>query len=422
MKLSKKCGMIRIGTRSTGSQWGLLLVFYLLLWQSPLEGVHSVFKYIDEAAGLIGVAVYTYRTLVTGKLRMKLGTAGVILCLIVFLISGVVGNMLFQYQPTRYVLIDLYTNIKFYLCIVTGYVLFRNCREETKQLIASHSRAMAVIFFVMLLLDQTLHVFYSPEIRYGLRVSALTHRHATYLAGSMVFLITVMTAFYNKKNWPYIGMSLIVLFFTLRSKAIAGAAVYVLLVYFILVYRKKLKLWHLVVMGIAVIWLAWDNYSYYYIELEGQSARSVLTQTSFEILKDYFPIGTGFGTYGSAVAGEHYSPVYVRYGFLQVYELGGNDSGWGFFSDTFWPIIIGQTGFIGVACYIMVVAMLFLRILRIRKYDMYAYIASLFVFAYIMISSTSEPAFNNSVTIPLAVMLGYSFSLSLPMDKINMRI
>jgi hypothetical protein len=308
------------------------------------------------------------------------------------------------------VLIDLYTNIKFYLCIVTGYVLFKKCREETKQLISAHSRFMAVVFFALLVMDQTLHIFYSPEYRYGIRVAALTHLHPTYLAGSMVFLVTVMTAFYNRKNWPYIAMSITVLFFTLRSKAIAGAAVYVLLVYFILIYRKKLKLWHLIVIGIAVVWLAWDNYSYYYIELEGQSARSVLTKTSFEIMKDYFPIGTGFGTYGSAVAGEAYSPVYVKYGFRQVYELGGNESGWGFFSDTFWPIIIGQTGFVGTICYLAVVVMLFVKILRVRKVSIYAYVAGLFVFAYIMLSSTSEPAFNNSVTIPLAVLLGCIFT------------
>ena len=386
-------------------------MFYLLLWQSALEGVHSVFKYLDEIAGLIGAVFYAYDALLTGRLRFKKNTAILTLLLIIFLCSGLAGNMLFQYQPTSYVLKDLYVNMKFFLCIASGYAIFRNCKKETQDLLAGNARFMAVIFFVMLFLDQTLHIFPSPEIRYGLRVTRLTHYHPTYLAGSMVFLVSVMTVFFKRESIPYIGMSLVVLFFTLRSKAIAGVAVYILLVYFILVYRKKLKLWHLMVIGVAVIWLAWDNYSYYYIELEGQSARSVLTQTSFEIMRDYFPIGTGFGTYGSAVAGEHYSPVYVKYGFLQVYELGGNDRGWGFFSDTFWPIIIGQTGFIGLICYVAVLVMLFLRILKIREKNIYAYVTALFVFAYVMISSTSEPAFNNSVTIPLAMILGYAFSL-----------
>lgn len=409
--MAEKHSVITIKTRGTGKQWGMLLVFYLLLWQSALEGFHSVFKYVDEAVALIGAAVFVYNCFLTGKIKLKKASAKMNILLIPFFLSGIAGNLLFRYQPLRYVLIDLYTNMKFFLCIASGYVLFRNCRKETQELLASHARFMAVVFFVMLVLDQTLHVFTSPETRYGLRAVGLTHYHPTYLAGAMIFLTSVLTVFYKKRNLPFIAMSLIVCFFTLRGKAIAGCAVYVLLFYFILVYRKKLKLWHLVVMGIAVVWIAWDQFSYYYIELEGQSARSVLTQTSFKIMKDYFPIGTGFGTYGSAVAGEHYSPVYVKYGFLQVHELGGNEQGWGFFSDTFWPIIIGQTGFIGIVCYVTVLVLLFMRILRLRKRNIYAYVTGLFIFAYIMISSTSEPAFNNSVTIPLAMMLGYFFSL-----------
>ena len=43
--------------------------------------------------------------------------------------------------------------------------------------------------------------------------------------------------------------------------------------------------------------------------------------------------------------------------------------------------------------------------------DIRAYAMGIFVFAYIMISSTSEPTFHNSVTIPLAMMLGYIFTL-----------
>lgn len=402
---------LKINFRAQPREWTKLIVFYLLLWQGALEELNPLFKYIDELVALQGAAILVYGILCWKKLKMDRSTARVIVCLAVFLTSGCFGNIAYRYQPAKYVLTDFYTNIKFYLSIVAGYYFLGNCRKNTKELLAKHARFCSIIFFTMLVLDQLFHIFPSPELRYGLRVSQLAHSHATYLAASMVFLISVLTVFYEKKNIPFIAMSLVVCCFTLRTKALTGSLIYILLVYFVLFKRKKLQLWHFLIMGVGVVWLAWNNLFYYYIELDGQSARSVLTHTSLKIMMDYFPIGTGFGTFGSAVAGEHYSPVYVLYDFTQVYELGGNEQGWGFFSDTFWPIIIGQTGIVGLVSYIVLLSILFLRILRIKTSNIYGYTAGLYAFSYIMISSTSEPAFNNSVSIPIAVMLGYLFSL-----------
>lgn len=403
--------MLRLKLNNTKKEWVILVVFYTLLFQNPLSLVIPVFQYADEVFSLTGSLLLLYQGIQKGKITIKKTSAYIILFLSVFVITGLLGNILFAYQPTSVVLTDLLVNLKFFLSIVSGYVIFYRYSPHEKNVLAAHARTAALILFLMLLADQFFHVFSSPETRYGLRVSQLIFGHATYLAGAMVFLVSVLTVFYEKRNRPYIIMCLIVLFFTLRGKAIAGAAVYILLVYFILVYRKKLKIWHIVLIGLVVLYIAWDQILYYYVDLEGRSARSVLTLTSFEILKDYFPIGTGFGTYASASAGEYYSPVYEKYGFLNVYELGGNDSGWGFYSDTFWPIIIGQTGFIGVICYVLTLILLFRRILKIREKDMYAYTTGIFIFAYLLISSTSEPAFNNSVAIPLAALLGYIFSL-----------
>ena len=50
--------MIKIRIRNTANEWFLLLVFYLLLLQSPLEKVSAVFSYVDEAFALLGVLVH----------------------------------------------------------------------------------------------------------------------------------------------------------------------------------------------------------------------------------------------------------------------------------------------------------------------------------------------------------------------------
>ncbi len=379
---------------------GYAVLFYLLLLQNPLESRIPVMKLVDEALALVGVAMVLYQVLKEGRLRLKGSTIAMVVAFAGFLLAGLLGNLLWQYQPLKAVVTDLYTNMKFFLAVISGAQLFRRERGS----LSAHARFAAVFFFLLLLADQLFHLFPSGETRYGLRVSRLIYTHPTYLAGAMVFLLAVLTAGYEKKNKTGIAMCLAVLLFTLRGKAIAGAMVYGMIAYFLLHKKKKLRLGHLLLMALAVLAVAGRQVSYYYLELRGRSARSVLTQTAFRILGDYFPIGTGFGTYGSHVAANPYSPVYVRYDFREIYELGGG--GTGFFDDTFWPIILGQTGLLGSLCYVVLLGLLFWRIQQVRKCSFSAYAAGIFAFVYLMISATSEPAFNNSVSVPLAMMLG----------------
>ena len=402
--------MITIRPKKSIKEWFLLAVFYLLVFQSPLEMKFPLCKYIDELFPFIGVAGVFYITIRTGKLSMKKNTAWIVILLALFFVAGILGNVIYQYQPIKSVLIDLYTNFKFFLSVLSGYVLFTVCSSEReRETLLQHAKLVAIVMFALLIVDLVFHIYPSPEKRYGIRVVQLFYRHCTYLAAAMVFLLAIFMAFYEEGNKPYMLFALAVLVFTLRGKAMAGAAVYVLIYYFILMKRKKLRFYHMVLMAGAVAFIGRDLFAFYYLDLEGQSARSVLTQTGIHILKDYFPIGTGFGTYASAEAGIHYSPVYEMYGFRFIYELDG--AGSDFFSDTFWPIIMGQSGAIGTICFIAVIVLLFLKVLKSKSFDVRAYAMGIFVFAYIMISSTSEPAFHNSVTIPLAMMIGYIFTL-----------
>ena len=402
--------MLRIRVKSTASEGLMILTFYLLLFQNALEQFVSVFSYTDEIFALFGMTVILYQSLLRGKLVIKKTTGKIMICFSLFLVAGILGNILYRYQPIQAVLIYLYTNMKFYLSIISGYVFFSVFNsEKDHNLLAMHARCSAVILFMLLLADQIFGLFPNPEYRYGLPVARLFYFHPTYLAASQIFLLSILTAFYRKKNNLPIAMCLYVLAFTLRGKAIAGAAVYCFLVYFLIYYRKKLRFWHFVLIGLVAFAVAGEQLLYYYFELEGRSARSALTQTSIKILADYFPIGTGFGTFASASAAEYYTPVYAKYHIDDVWGLSKSFSA--FSSDTFWPIIIGQTGAIGTACYIVAQILLFRQILKIREISRFAYTTGIFIFAYLLISSTSEPAFNNAIAMPLAVTLGGIYTL-----------
>ena len=77
--------------------------------------------------------------------------------------------------------------------------------------------------------------------------------------------------------------------------------------------------------------------------------RNVLYITSVKVAKEYFPLGAGLGRYGGAIAARYYSPIYVKYGFARVHGLWPEGA---FLCDTFWPMILGELGVVGLIFYI----------------------------------------------------------------------
>lgn len=384
----------------------LVALIYLLALQSPLEGISGIFKYIDEFVAVAGLLCWGISSIHHGRFRIKHYVFAAVIPLTVFLLAGFAGNILYRYQPWSFVLKDLFTNFKFFMALLTGYALMPKCMNKAAMRhIGIHLRLITALLFAVFCIERVSPVFGETEVRYGLRSAQMFYYHATYLAGSMAFLITAMTVFYDKRNLPFIGMTLLMLMFTLRSKAIVSAMVYVMLFMFLIVIKGKLKLWHFAVLGAAALVIGWEQISFYFIDLGGASGRSIMTSTSFQIMKDYFPIGTGFGTYGSAAAAENYSPVYMLYGFNDIHEL----ASWNpmaFLNDTFWPIIIGQTGLIGTFAYLVLLVLVLTKVIPLARINRYCFLGGLFILVYLLISSTAEPAFNNAVAIPLAVILG----------------
>lgn len=377
--------------------WMLLFVF-----QSLLSDFSPVFSYIDEAPLILFAFLIFAKVVKTGKLSFNRESRKYVTALALFVLVGLAGNVIYRYQPTNLVLIDLITNLKFFGAIAFFSMWMGESTLKARR-IPNMAKVLTVVLTVFFLIDRVVNIF-PADYRYGIKSAVLFYDHPTYLAGICAFLIAIMTIYGPEKFKPYIFLDLVIMVFTLRSKAVVSAIVYVMLYVIIKKLHAKLKIWQIIVVGIIGVVCAWSQIYFYFINLGGQSARSVMLLTSFLIMKDYFPIGTGFATYASHSAAVNYSPVYSKYGFELIYELRNSTVGT-FFDDQFWPIILGQTGVIGTACYIYILFYFFRKIQMQFKLDMNKYMAGLFVYIYLLISSTAEPAFNNSVAIPLAMVI-----------------
>lgn len=384
----------------------MIVLFYALVFQNPLESVHKVFCYIDEAVPLFVVVVMAVlldknRGIVVQKYIFLEAIP-----LVVFVFVGLLGNVLWHYQPFKVVAVDLIANLKFFFSLAVGYLFLPKCiNRKGKRRIIMHLYAMSAVMLGAFLIERFYPVWGQTEVRYGIRSAKMFFSHSTYLAGALAFLTAALIMFFHKKNLFFIATNLIIMAFTLRSKAIASAAAFVAIYVFFVVMKKELKLWHVFVAGAAVLAIGWKQIMFYFVEVGDTSARSIMTATSFKILGDYFPIGTGFGTFASSAAADHYSPVYVNYGFEAYGELMNLEQN-RFFNDTFWPIIIGQTGFIGTVAYLVLLYFVFSKVFQMRDINKYWYVAGISLMVYCLISSTSEPILNNSISISFAVLLG----------------
>ena len=233
----------------------------------------------------------------------------------------------------------------------------------------------------------------------------------TVLVAVCVFLSAVYLWYYEQKRDRILlplGMLSVMMFCTLRVKSMGAIAAVVLVYLFVLrgLKFKDLKRWmkitFVVFMLFAATAIVYQIVSYY-ILMGVESARAMLTLAGPFVAWDHFPFGSGWATFGSAFSGQPYSPVYGMYRMAGIWGLTPEDPA--FISDTYWPMILGQTGFFGFAGFLLALVVFVKRVLKMRELPG-SYASSLLILAQLLISSTSESALANPLAVPMALWLG----------------
>lgn len=97
-------------------------------------------------------------------------------------------------------------------------------------------------------------------------------------------------------------------------------------------------------------------------------ARVALYQGAVAIATDHFPLGGGMGRYASWMSRVEYSPLYEEYGLSDIRGLREDASM--FATDTFWPMILGETGVVGALGYVAFLAGIALAIWRAGRAEL----------------------------------------------------
>ena len=394
-------------------------VFYLLLFQAPLTNIFSGFVYIDELIALVAIPLSLFK-LKNNGFKIKKRKDGFLIALIVFSIVGILGNIKYNYQPMASVsLPDLFLCLKFWLAIYTGKVLFAGLDlKKNGRGIFFHVKVMTSLFCVLTLVDNAAHIF-PANIRYGIRSTHLYYDSPTAFVAACAFLFAVLTIVkpYVDKTQKWFVLLLILMCSSLRSKAFAAVSAFCIIYYFVFIRKKKITLRTLIVFVPFILFMVSDQIEYYFFsDIQSDSARYQLLITALSIAKDSFPLGTGFGTFGSYMSAIHYSPVYRIYGISTVHGL--IEGATYFTSDSFWPMILGETGIVGLASIVIVLGNMLKRLQKTKNIDLALYASGLVCMSYMLIISMAESAFVNPIAIPLAIVLGMIYGKSEYLGKV----
>ena len=328
----------------------ITVIMYVLVFQNLLQTFVKPFQYFDEILALLILPVWVLTSKRQKKIEGK--DFSIIVCLLAISLIGLFANYSFKYQPLNVAFSDLLLFNKFYMVYYLSKIIWnKDFIEENSDRMLKNVKFLVRILLILTVLNYLFNLW-PAEIRFGIKANKLFYSHQTILVGTCVFLFSMLNLVKknNKIKFEQISLMLILLS-TLRFKGFG----IMILVFFITLYvektKKKITLSKYAIALLAIIFVAWDQISYYYIDLE-YSARNQLTIKSVEVAKDHFPIGSGFGTYGSFVSSENYSPLYYKYGLSSIQGLTPRNAD--FISDTFWPMILGQFGFIGLILYIII--------------------------------------------------------------------
>lgn len=389
----------------------LLLVYIGIFWPFLQYGINNIFSYWDELLAFFGAVSFLVHFNVINKDKYY----RTIICLVlIFGGCGLLGNVIWGYTKIAYALSDFFINIKFFLCLFLTITIYRkHDLLEYSHKITRHLNIISLFLLLAFLFDQIFHVFPVYEIRFGLKSEQLFFAHPTFYASSLFYLLMLRILFVRKKEKLNFFLNIvlsIMVAFSFRFKAIAVIMLfYAIYLYTVLPHLKKIKTL-VILFVIGAVWVVSQEQLKFYFSGYGLEnfPRGVLLLTSLNIIKDYFPFGTGFGTFGSYVSGEHYSPVYKIYHIANIDGIRKENIN--AITDQYWPMIGGQTGLIGLVCMILIWSILLIKIKKLKVINSRYYIVAISSFLYLLCSSTSESAICNPACIPLAVVLGLIFS------------
>ena len=167
-------------------------------------------------------------------------------------------------------------------------------------------------------------------------------------------------------------------------------------------FRSPKTFFYVALVIAAILVVTWSRFDTYYFSGANNSelARPMTYKTSLKILWDYFPFGSGMGSFACNGAWKFYSPLYYKY---QLHDIWGLNEGGGFICDAYYPTL-AQFGIVGVILFYQFWKRRLLAINRIV--DMRYYRVAIITFCCLAIEQTADSSWLSGKGMGYCMLLG----------------
>lgn len=333
------------------------LIIFVLLIVSIISEVNSYGDsvYLDEAIGVLS-AVFLMTSV------KKIDRSDLISIFILFgvVVIGIISNLIFELNASWFSIgIDVVAETKVILSyFFVKYFLSTNEKQRVINMLLPLAKLFVISAFFFSLVNLVADIGMSGEARYGIRsFKFIFNLNFQYVAVYMLVfgVIVCNTKMTERKRKIYYAMAIVSLVLATKSPPIIFSIIFVFMYYY---FKKHDRLSApVIVIGVIALLVA-GSYQIQNYLLNENSPRHLFIKYAIETANDYFPLGSGFGTFGSDQAARNYSVLYYRYGFHLQWGM-TPDFG-AFLSDNFWQMALGQFGWIGGIAYFIVYVRVFL--------------------------------------------------------------
>lgn len=394
-----------------------IILFTIFLFLCYFNESNSILKYTDEISTIIVVFLGAYRIIKTGG-KINKDVARVIMLMFFVIFVGFFGNTLSKVDRSVSIMfLDLFNCLKVFAIYAFSSNL--SIREhDWNVIITKLGRIVQIIVyvaFICALLNQITDISMSSEVRYGIKgfkFIFLNEGTLSTVCYTYLMILTLALKEANPKRKRSIGVSIILTLIiwvsTLRSRSIAFALFYCMIFFYFILRnpnnskKNRVRLWQTALVGIGLVAISASTFEKYFTNT--RMARYQLLFGSLNLAKKYFPIGAGFGTYGTYIAQQYYSPLYWTLGFDKIWGMSIDMRD--LLTDSCWPAILGQFGLVGVVLYSVMLFLIMRQICKVARSDKYYYVTALFFVIITLGASTATSTLFHFMTVGQMLLMG----------------
>lgn len=388
----------------------ILVICFIL--QDLLQEYIGLFRYLDEVVSISLLGIYIYGILYSKKAKKQEIQCLIMIILVTFI--GISNNVMTGIQERNSaIMMDVINTFKFtFVFLGLTQINSKISNRKIIRNVSAFCKCYIVVLLVCAIINSFTDIGMYTGIRYGLKsfsfvygIPGIVINHCTYI----ILVLIAETSVLKKNNKKYILITLIVILATLKSRGLGLIAMFCML-YYILLIKKKTNIRTYVFAIIIILGvIGMSQFEFYFIE-NTNAPRALFLLNAIKLAKKYFPLGTGFGTFGSFAAANYYSPLYYELGFSNKWGMGPSESL--FLSDNYWPAILAQFGVIGFALFVILIIKYFksLSTYIIKRNNSYTKLAFSFVTMDCLMSSIQSAYISHYSMIALIFILMIMFN------------